>query len=181
MYKKHRISISLAALVLTDLQRRYLFHRVHLAVLIAVLLSARFDQTDRFDVVRNLLQVQRYPHPPRAGTAPIRVQYRLFAMFHRSQGRNIIGHNISVRHHLVTVEFDLGLSSHSGLRCEAGSCACLPDIRGGNQMTIQMRLFRRQEQVPRVSANADDNLFVFVLIFFPIQSRRLARREKPRL
>lgn len=59
---------------LTNLQRRNLLHRVNLAILVAVLLAAWLDQADRFDVVRDLLQVQRYPDAPRAGTPPVRVQ-----------------------------------------------------------------------------------------------------------
>jgi hypothetical protein len=57
-----------------DLQRRHLLHGVDLPELVRVLFTASFDQRDRFDVVGYLFEVERYSDPPRARTAPIRVQ-----------------------------------------------------------------------------------------------------------
>jgi hypothetical protein len=74
-----------------DLQRRHLLHGVDLPELVRVLFTASFDQRDRFDVVGYLFEVERYDtlilstegaaidrltysDPPRARTAPIRVQ-----------------------------------------------------------------------------------------------------------
>lgn len=75
--ENRHLLITFQSKILTNLQGWHLFHGIHLPILIAVLFSATLDQADGLDVVRNLLEIEGDAHPPRAGTAPIRVQYWL--------------------------------------------------------------------------------------------------------